>query len=83
MNNFKDKYLKYKKKYLDLQSKSQKGGGHVLINADIRQFENTDLRDTLNKESVSSILNNTMPQTDINKHLLTAIITVYNIVNNK
>jgi hypothetical protein len=83
MNNFKDKYLKYKKKYLDLQSKSQKGGGYVLENKDIRQFTNIDLRDTLNEESMSSILNNTMPQTDINKHLLTAIVTVYNLVNEK
>jgi hypothetical protein len=83
MNNFKDKYLKYKKKYLDLQSKSQKGGGYILENEDIRQFTNIDLRNTLNEESMSSILNNTMPQTDINKHLLTAIVTVYNLVNKK
>ena len=54
--------------------------GYVLTNnsSDIRNFNNLDLFDTLNGPATRAILNESMPQQHINKHLLTAIITVNN-----
>ena len=75
---FQNKYLKYKNKYLNLKMKIQFGQGYILDNQDIRKFTNIDLRDTLNIPSVEEILNGTMSQANINKHLLTAIVTVNN-----
>ena len=77
---YKDKYLKYKNKYLNLKKKLQQGGdyGYVLDNQDITQFKNVDLRDTLNEPAMKALLDGSMPQQDVNKHLLTAIITVDN-----
>ena len=80
---FQNKYLKYKNKYLNLKTKIQLGKGFLLDNSDIRKFTNIDLRDTLNIPSVEEILNGTMSQANINKHLLTAIITVNNYIDNQ
>ena len=80
---FQNKYLKYKNKYLNLKMKIQFGQGYILDNQDIRKFTNIDLRDTLNIPSVEEILNGTMSQANINKHLLTAIITVNNYIDNQ
>lgn len=82
---FKNKYLKYKSKYLNLKMKIQQGGnyGYVLDNKDIYQFKNVDLRDTLNYPAMDALLNGTMPQQDVNKHLLTAIITVDNRIQQR
>ena len=67
-----------KNKYLNLKTKIQIGKGLVLDNSDIRKFTNIDLRDTLNIPSVEEILNGTMTKSNVNKHLLTAIVTVNN-----
>ena len=77
---YKAKYVKYKIKYLNLRQKMQKGGhyGYVLSNPNFLIFKNVDLRDTLNDPAMKAILDNTMPQAEVNKHLLTAIITVDN-----
>tara|TARA_A100001015_G_C14884515_1_gene669788 strand:+ start:820 stop:1080 length:261 start_codon:yes stop_codon:yes gene_type:complete len=81
---YKQKYLKYKKKYLDLKkSRHQKGGGYVLDDPEINNFTNIDLRDTLNTPATQGILDGTMAQQDVNKHLLTAIVTVDNRLKNK
>ena len=59
--------------------------GYVLTNnsSDIRNFNNLDLFDTLNQPATRAILNESMPQHHINKHLLTAIITVNNKLKNR
>tara|TARA_B100000768_G_scaffold181891_1_gene207195 strand:- start:3827 stop:4000 length:174 start_codon:yes stop_codon:yes gene_type:complete len=36
------------------------------------------LRDTLNEPAMKALLDSSMPQQDVNKHLLTAILTVDN-----
>ena len=38
-------------------------------------FKNVDLRDTLNEPAMKALLDSSMPQQDVNKHLLTAILT--------
>ena len=83
MDNYYNKYIKYKKKYLDLKNNIQNGSGYVMENSDITKFKNVDLRDTLNEPSVQQILDNTIDQSSINKHLLTAIVTVDNRIQYK
>ena len=46
-----------------------------------REFSNRDLWDTLNEPAVKAIYDGTMSQEDINKHLLTGILTVNCRVN--
>ena len=68
--------MSYKDKYLNL--KNQQSLGYVLENSDIRNFNNMDLYDTFGSTEAEDILNNTMTQNDINKHLLTGILSVNN-----
>ena len=48
--------------------------------SNIRTFNNVDIFDTLNEDFAEGLLNNTLEQHDINKHLLTAIYTPYVIL---
>ena len=84
--DYKNKYLKYKNKYLTLK-KLQNGGsyGYVMDSEikDISQFENVDLRDTLNELALAALLDGSMPQPDVNKHLLTATVTIFNRIKEK
>ncbi len=79
---FKEKYIKYKKKYRNLvKNKKQLGGGYVLNSSSaISTFKNIDLFDTLNEDFAGGLLNNTLEQHEINKHLLTALYTLRNLV---
>jgi Trp operon repressor len=84
--DYKNKYLKYKNKYLTLK-KLQNGGsyGYVMDSEikDISKFENVDLRDTLNQPALKALLDGSMPQPDVNKHLLTATVTIFNRIKEK
>tara|TARA_B100001248_G_C27391832_1_gene462856 strand:- start:1503 stop:2213 length:711 start_codon:yes stop_codon:yes gene_type:complete len=84
--DYKNKYLKYKNKYLTLK-KLQNGGSYGFVISseikDILDFKNTDLRDTLNQPAVAALLNGSMPQPDVNKHLLTATVTIFNRIREK
>lgn len=74
--------MSYKDKYLNL--KNQQGLGYVLENNEIRKFNNMNLYKTLGSKEAYGILNNTMTQHNVNKHLLTGILTVNNrILNNE
>ena len=46
-------------------------------------FKNVDLRDTLNEPAMKALLDSSMPQQDVNKHLLTAILTVDNRIQDR
>ena len=84
--DYKNKYLKYKNKYLTLK-KLQNGGsyGYVMDSniTDLSQFKNVDLRDTLNQPALKDLLDESMPQPDVNKHLLTATVTIFNRIKEK
>ena len=84
--DYKNKYLKYKNKYLTLKQ-LQNGGSYGYVmgpeNKDILDFKNIDLRDTLNESAVAALLNGSMPQPDVNKHLLTATVTIFNRIREK
>ena len=76
--NFHSKYLKYKKKYLDLKN-SQIGGSYYLENpSGARSFTNIDLWDTFPDPTVVKLYDGTLDQPTINKLLLTGILTVNN-----
>ena len=75
--------MNYYSKCFDLKNNTQNGSGYVMENSDITKFVNIDLKDTLNEPSVKQILNNTMTQLNVNKHLLTALVTVCNRIKYK
>lgn len=62
---------------------NQNGGGYVMGTEikDIAEFKNVDVRDTLNQSALTALLNGSMSQPDVNKHLLTAIVAVNNNIN--
>ena len=84
--DYKNKYLKYKNKYLTLKQ-LQNGGSYGYVMGpeikDITEFKNVDVRDTLNEPAIAALLNGTMPQLDVNKHLLTATVTIFNRIKEK
>jgi Trp operon repressor len=84
--DYKNKYLKYKNKYLTLKQ-LQNGGSYGYVMGpeikDITEFMNVDVRDTLNEPAIAALLNGTMPQLDVNKHLLTATVTIFNRIKEK
>ena len=84
--DYKNKYLKYKNKYLTLK-KLQNGGSYGYVmgpeNKDILDFKNVDLRDTLNQPALKALLDGSMPQPDVNKHLLTATVTIFNRIRER
>ena len=59
------------------------GGGFVLRDPDISKYQGFNIGNTLTKDTVRSILDGTMDQLEVNKHLLTAIVTVYNYILNR
>lgn len=81
--DYKQKYLKYKQKY-EMLKKQQRGGSYVMedsVAENPSQFKNADVFDTLNGETTKKIFDNELDQTQVNKLLVTAILTLNNKIN--
>jgi hypothetical protein len=81
--DYKSKYLKYKTKYENLKKmqNTQNGGSYIMSNEDAENpsnFKNVDIFDTLPGVTVKKIFNNELPQEEVNKILVTAILTASN-----
>jgi hypothetical protein len=87
-----EKYLKYKERYVKriiggaeepvipelMVEQPQRLGGFILEDpSKSREWINVDLFDTLNIPATEAIYNNTMSQELINKHLVTACLTLH------
>ena len=64
-----------------INSNKQSGSSYVVENERFQEFKNKDIWDTLNEPVRKALIDGIMNQQNINKHLLTAILTINNKVD--